>query len=157
MTAKPTRILVVNDTQEILDLFRMLLEEEGYEVILYSFAILDMQVVQHIAPDLIILDYIFGYERTGWQMLQKLKMTRSTANIPVIICTAAVREVRDIEGYLQAHGIRLVAKPFDIDELLDTVRLGLLDPKYAADLEPKPRTTKPPGPTQRHHDTQEEQ
>jgi DNA-binding response OmpR family regulator len=28
------RILVVNDTQEILELFRMLLEEEGYEVVL---------------------------------------------------------------------------------------------------------------------------
>ena len=31
-----TRILVVNDTQEILDIFRDLLEDEGYEVVLSS-------------------------------------------------------------------------------------------------------------------------
>jgi DNA-binding response OmpR family regulator len=134
MAEKAARILVVNDTQEILDLFRMLLEEEGYEVILYSYAILDMQVVSQIEPDLIILDYIFGYEKTGWQMLQKLKMTRATATIPVIICTAATREVRDIEGYLQAHSVRLVAKPFDIDALVETVRLALLATHQNSDL-----------------------
>ena len=33
------RILVVNDTQEILELFRMILEGEGYEVILSGFPI----------------------------------------------------------------------------------------------------------------------
>ena len=31
-----TRILVVNDTAEILDMFRVVLEDEGYEVILFS-------------------------------------------------------------------------------------------------------------------------
>ena len=35
----PTRILVVNDTQEILELFRILLEAEGYEAILAGFPI----------------------------------------------------------------------------------------------------------------------
>ena len=32
-----------------------------------------------VASDLIILDYLFGEERLGWQMLQKLKMHRATA------------------------------------------------------------------------------
>ena len=32
-----TRILVINDSQEILDLFRILLEGEGYEVVLSGF------------------------------------------------------------------------------------------------------------------------
>jgi len=152
MAAKPARILVVNDTQEILDLFRLLLEEEGYEVTLYSYAILDMRVIEQIAPDLIILDYIFGYEKSGWQMLQKLKMTRATASIPVIICTAAIREVLDIEGYLQAHGVRLVAKPFDIDVLLETVRLALLDPQYDSELRSKRPATGPPVSERRQDD-----
>jgi DNA-binding response OmpR family regulator len=128
------RILVINDTQEILDLFRELLEEEGYEVVLYSYAILEMGEVEKIMPNLIILDYVFGTENTGWQMLQKLKMVRATATIPVIICTAATREVRDIQGYLQAQGIRLVPKPFNIDDLLATVKLALQDPHYDAVL-----------------------
>lgn len=120
-----TRVLVVNDTQEILEAFRELLEEEGYEVVLYSYAIMDMREIERILPDLIILDYIFGGERSGWQMLQKLKMHRSTEKIPVIVCTAATNAVREIEGYLQAQGITLVPKPFDIDTLLDAVKQSL--------------------------------
>lgn len=134
-----TRILVINDTQEILDLFRVLLEEEGYEVVLYSYAIMDMREVERVHPDLIILDYIFGTEKTGWQMLQKLKMTRATATIPVIICTAATREVREIEGYLQSHGVRLVPKPFDIDALLEAVDLALSESQHDAALHPPQR------------------
>jgi DNA-binding response OmpR family regulator len=119
------RILVVNDTPEILDIFRELLEGEGYEVVLYSFAIMDMQEVLRIEPDLVLLDYVFGSEKLGWQMLQKLRMTRETEGIPIVICTAATREVHDIEGYLQSQGIRVVPKPFNIGTLLDTVRLSL--------------------------------
>src|SRR5580765_7160562 len=84
----PPRILVVNDTQEILDLFQELLTEEGYEVVLYSYGIEDLSEIERVKPDLIILDHIIGGEAVGWQMLQKLKMKRSTATIPVIVCTA---------------------------------------------------------------------
>lgn len=120
-----TRIMVINDTQEILELFEDLLSAEGYEVVLYSYAIMDMAEVERARPDLIILDYIFGTEKAGWQMLQKLKMRRATADIPVIVCTAATREVREIEGYLQAKGIGLVPKPFDIDDLLAAVKWAI--------------------------------
>lgn len=119
------RVLVVNDTQEILEAFRELLEDEGYEVVLYSYAIMDMREVERIRPDLIILDYIFGGEKTGWQMLQTLKMHRSTETLPVIVCTAATNQVREIEGYLQAQGVTLVPKPFDIDTLLEAVKQAL--------------------------------
>lgn len=118
----PERIMVINDTQEILEMFRDLLEHVGYEVILYSYAINDMDEVLRQKPDLIILDYIFGAERTGWQMLQKLKMRRDTATIPVVICTAAKRQVEEIEGHLVAMGVGIVLKPFNVDDLLDTVK-----------------------------------
>lgn len=132
------RILVINDTQEILEIFREILEDEGYEVVLYSFAISDMREIERIKPDLIIADYLFGGERTGWQLLQKLKMRRATAKIPVVVCTAATIQVREIEGYLEAHGIALVPKPFDIDDLLLAVRRGLEAPKHAAGLMAQP-------------------
>lgn len=128
------RILVINDTQEILELFRDILEDEGYEVILYSFAITDMDEIERIKPDLIIADYLFGGESTGWQLIQKLKMRRATATIPLVVCTAATLQVREIEGYLQAQGIALVPKPFDIDDLLSAVRRGLQAPYHAAKL-----------------------
>ncbi|MBA2752941.1 MAG: response regulator [Chloroflexia bacterium] len=115
---RPRRILVVNDTQEILDLFRDILEEEGYEVVLYSYAFHDLAEIKRTMPDLIILDYLIGGEQYGWQMLQKLKMDRQTATIPVIICTAARRELTDMEGHLKAKGVSIVLKPFDIDDLI---------------------------------------
>jgi DNA-binding response OmpR family regulator len=115
------RIMVVNDTQEILQLFRDILTDEGYEAILYSYAIQDLDEIERVKPDLIILDYMFDEEQIGWQLLQKLKMYRPTASIPVVICTGAVQKVREMEGYLQSKGIGLVLKPFDIDDLLRAI------------------------------------
>lgn len=121
----PARIMVINDNQEILDSFRYLLEEEGYVVVLAAFAPREIEEVERVQPDLIVLDLVFGQEKLGWQLLQKLKMHRSTATIPVIICTAATRDVRDIEGYLRAHQVGVVGKPFDIDDFLGAVAQGL--------------------------------
>jgi len=121
----PTRILVINDTQEILDLFRILLEEEGFEVVLSGFPFQQVSEIEQISPDLIILDIIFGDEKTGWQMLQLLKMKRSTASIPAIVCTAALNVVREQEGYLVSQGIHVIYKPFDIDHILTTIKLAL--------------------------------
>jgi DNA-binding response OmpR family regulator len=114
---------VINDTQEILDLFRLLLEEEeGYEVVLSGVPVQKVGEIEQIHPDLIILAIVFRNEKTGWQMLEMLRMNRSTASLPIIICTAALREVQDQEGYLNSQGVRLVYKPFDIDVLLTTIK-----------------------------------
>lgn len=118
-----SRILVVNDTQEILELFRMLLEEEeGYDVVLSGFPIQQVKEIEHIKPDLIILDLVLGDEKTGMQMLQMLKMQRSTAAIPILVCTAALQMVREQEGYLVSQGVHVVYKPFEIDDLLANVK-----------------------------------
>jgi DNA-binding response OmpR family regulator len=115
------RILVVNDTAEILEAFEALLTGEGYEVSLFSYAPHDLLEVRRVAPDLVILDLIFGSEKLGWQLLDKMRMTRETAAIPVIVCTAAVNEVRQNEGHLKAMGVTVVLKPFDIDMMLRVV------------------------------------
>jgi len=125
-----TRILVVNDTQEILDLFRLLLEEEGYEVVLAGFPIQQVSDIEKINPDLIVLDFIFGDQTSGWQMLQMLKMRRSTASIPVIVCTAALNMVREQEGYLVSQGVHVVFKPFDIDHLMTNIKQALESHKH---------------------------
>jgi DNA-binding response OmpR family regulator len=119
------RILVINDTQEILELFRLLLGEEGYEVVLSGSPLQKVADVENIHPDLIILDLIFRQEKTGWQMLEMVRMNRATAHIPIIICTAALRDVQEQEGYLNNQGIRIVYKPFDMDVLLETIKIAL--------------------------------
>lgn len=117
--------MVVNDTQEILELFEEILTDEGHDVVLYSYGIQDMKEVERVKPDLLILDYIIGGEAFGWQMLQKIKMRRATARIPIVVCTAAVNAVQEMEGYLKSKNIGLVLKPFEIDDLLDAVNRAL--------------------------------
>lgn len=121
----PPRIMVINDTQEVMQLLREILLEEGYEVVLHSFSNDDLAEIEQVAPDLIIIDYMFGEEKFGWQTVQKLKLRRSTAQIPVIICTVATTAVREIEGHLLSQGIGLVHKPFNIDALTSEVRCML--------------------------------
>ncbi|MGH2559131.1 MAG: response regulator [Thermomicrobiales bacterium] len=114
-------ILVVNDSQEILELFRDLLEEEGYRVSLYSYALHDLNEVKEIGPDLMILDFLIGGEEWGWQFLQKVRLDRETASIPIIVCTAAVHLVRELQGHLTEKQISVILKPFDIDDVLHQV------------------------------------
>ncbi len=112
------RILVVNDTQEILELFEELLSHLGHEVTLMSFAPNELDRVKQARPELIIIDFILGgREMDGWQLLQKLKMDRETERLPIIVCTAAVHEVREQEGYLTSQGVVVLLKPFSLDQL----------------------------------------
>ncbi len=118
-------ILVINDDQEILTLFEEVLREAGYNSLLYSSAIRDLAEIERLKPDLIIIDYLFGHEDGGWQLLQKLKLRRATATIPVVVCTAATKLLLETSGYLLSKRVIALLKPFDIDELLAAVERAL--------------------------------
>ncbi len=114
-------ILVINDTPEILDLFRDILSEEGYQVTTDAFPLNTTAKLAEIKadrPDLIILDLIIGGEPLGLQFLQMLKMDRATRHLPVIICTAAHQQAAEMEAHLRELGVTVVLKPFDLDHLL---------------------------------------
>lgn len=125
---RPRHILVVNDTEEILELFTQILHEEaGYEVTMASFQPQMIEFVKQIGPDLIISDHVFGEEKIGWQFIQRLKMDRETMHIPIIVCSGAIRELKEMDGYLQSKNVGVLFKPFDIDELLHLVTKKLED------------------------------
>jgi two-component system, OmpR family, response regulator VicR len=116
-------ILVINDTQEILDLMQELLEEEGYRVTT-SLALLDIAKVRAISPDIIVQDLLFeGTQELGWKFLTLVRLDPELARIPLILCTAAVRTVNEPEmaEQLDRQGIRVVLKPFTIEDLLTTL------------------------------------
>jgi DNA-binding response OmpR family regulator len=127
-----SKIMVINDTQEILELFAEILQSEGYEVSLHSYSTRELDDVRRAAPDLIISDHPPFQEEKGWQFVQKLKMSRDVADIPVIICTTSLKWLRANvdEGWLAAKRITIVPKPFNVDELLQEVRV-MLDPGHA--------------------------
>jgi two-component system, OmpR family, response regulator VicR len=116
-------ILVINDTQEILDLMQELLEEEGYRVTT-SLALLDIAKVRAISPDIIVQDLLFeGTQELGWKFLTLVRLDPQLARIPLVLCTAAVRTVKEPEmaEQLDRQGIRVVLKPFTIEDLLTTL------------------------------------
>jgi two-component system, OmpR family, response regulator VicR len=116
-------ILIINDTQEILDLMQELLEDEGYRVTT-SLALLDLDKVKALAPDVIVQDLLFeGTQELGWKFLTLARLDPALARIPLVLCTAAVRTVNDPEmaEQLDRQGIRVVLKPFLIDDLLTTL------------------------------------
>ena len=111
-------VLVVNDTEEILDLFRAILEDLGHRMTAWSFSPDDLAKVTEIQPDLVILDLMMGpTELQGWALLQKMRMNPATDHIPVIVCSAATNWVREQEGWLAANGVKVVLKPFKVQDL----------------------------------------
>ena len=122
------RILVINDTKEILELFRDILGDDGlgHEVVLMTYAPDELSRITAEKPDLVIVDFILGEQETlGWALLQKLRMSRDTADIPIIACTAAAKQVRESEAYLMDQGIEVVLKPFTVSQLEHAVRRAL--------------------------------
>lgn len=111
-------ILVVDDTEEVIELFRDIIQALGHRVTATIFAPEDLAKVIEISPDLAILDIQMGGDAApGWALLQKMKMSRETEAIPIIVCSAATNEVREQEGWLASKDIKVVLKPFSIDEL----------------------------------------
>ncbi len=117
------RVLVVNDTQEILELFEEILHGMGLDTVLMSYAPRELDRIREVKPDLIILDFLMGdRELLGWQLLQKLKMDRGLDAIPIIVCTGAVKAAHEAQGYLTEQGVTVVLKPFNVDQLEEAVR-----------------------------------
>jgi CheY-like chemotaxis protein len=50
-----------------------------------------------------------------------LKMAPDTARIPIVVCTTNLRAIQDNQAWMASKGIRVVAKPFEIGELLEAV------------------------------------
>jgi len=121
------RILLVNDSKELLELMGTLLKAQGYEPLLRSYPILNLNMIIALRPDLIILDIMFGNQQAiGWSMLDLLKLSASTASIPVIVCTAALKEVFEQQDYLAAQGVKVLLKPFVVEAMLDAIQSALV-------------------------------
>ena len=116
-TPSPKHILVLNDTEEIISLFRDIIEGMGHRMTAWSYAPDDLNEVIKASPDLVIADITFGQEKLGWQLAQKMRMSPETERIPIVICSAATHEVREQEGWLTAQAIKVVLKPFMLADL----------------------------------------
>ena len=115
--------VVLNDTQEILDLLRELLEEEGYRVTTFV-ETLNLAQLKAVKPDVIVQDLLFeGTHEKGWTFLTMARLDPDLAAVPLILCTAAISVIRDedMAEKLRHLRVRVILKPFDVAELLEVV------------------------------------
>jgi CheY-like chemotaxis protein len=128
-TSEKKHVFVINDDPVLLSVFRDLLEDEGYLTTLDTFGVVSVdEQFSHIMetkPDVIVLDFLIGGEMLGWQFLQMLKMRRETVQVPVVVCTAAVNTVKELQAHLAEMCIGVVLKPFDIDQLIAEIKKAL--------------------------------
>jgi CheY-like chemotaxis protein len=117
----PAHIVVLNDRTEMLELFRDLLEDSGYRVTtgkkLYE-SVDDLVAEQ---PDLLILDFLWSGDQTGWDFLQQVRQDPRCHHLPVILCSTGGKELTRIEQHLQAMRVAVVRKPFELSDLIGAV------------------------------------
>ncbi len=120
VTERQRHILVLDGSQEILRLFRDLLEREGHRVSVAPTASTHLDHVKRLQPDVIILDFMTGGGNAGGPLLEQLKQDAETAHIPIIVSSGAVQIIRDGTGPAARSGVRTMLEPFDTDDLLHT-------------------------------------
>lgn len=116
------QILVIDDKSELLHLMRRVLEDEEYQVSILQDGRDAFTQVKAQLPDLLILDLKLG-DISGQDVLIQLKHDSVTAEIPVIVYTAAVLEAEEVSGLVNSdparyRGVRVVQKPFELEDLL---------------------------------------
>ncbi|GAC1543342.1 MAG: hypothetical protein NVS2B7_17040 [Herpetosiphon sp.] len=120
-----SRILVLDGDHAIIGLYRELLTGEGYEVVTTELLMDLLPTVERTAPDLIIIDYMFGARPAGWELVQQLKRHPSTAQIAIVVCTDAPQIIHAHPAAALRIGLQLVVKPFVIDDILAAVDRAL--------------------------------
>lgn len=115
----PKRILIVDDEQDILDLLRFNLENEGYETATATDGLQALEAAKS-RPDLIILDVMLP-GKDGWEVMRELRQSPITQKIPVIFLTAKSGEIDEVVG-LELGADDYILKPISMRKLLARVK-----------------------------------
>lgn len=123
---KGTRVLVVDDDPETLDVLRLMLEDAGASVAAMASAAETRAFLEHDEADILIADIGMPQE-DGYSLIRSVRALESdeAARVPAIALTAHAR-TEDIEQAL-ASGFQMhVAKPVDSTRLLSAITATLV-------------------------------
>lgn len=122
MDEKDSRILVVDDEQDLCEILKFNLEIEGYQVETANSA--EEALEKDIASyNLLLLDVMMG-GMSGFQLAKQLKNNEVTAHIPIIFLTARDTENDTVTGF-NLGADDYISKPFSIREVMVRVRAVL--------------------------------
>ncbi len=129
------KILVVEDDQFLIKVYKNKLEEEGFDVYLAVNGVEGIQKANEHMPDIILLDMMLPV-KNGFEVLEDLKANDKTKDIPVMILSNLGQE-SDIEKGISLGAIDFLVKAnYSINEVTDKIKDNLLkfkgDKKAAA-------------------------
>jgi two-component system KDP operon response regulator KdpE len=112
------RILAIDDNPTLIEMLRLCLEEQDYEVIAAYSGSEGLRKFQDNHPDLVILDIMMP-DMDGWEICRSLR--EMSPNVPILILTVLKEKTNVVRGLaLGADGF--VAKPFRPGELVARIQ-----------------------------------
>ena len=113
-------IYIIEDDDSIREIEELALINAGHKVLGFSCAKDFYDKMNDVIPDLCLVDIMLPDE-DGYSVLNKIRMSPMTRDLPVILVTAKVSEIDTVKG-LDAGADDYIAKPFGIMELISRVR-----------------------------------
>lgn len=112
------KILAIDDSKSILGFIGSILESE-HEIVLCNESNLAEEEISRNIPDLILLDVVMP-EKSGYEILRKVKRNAATKHIPVVLVSSK-KESSDINWGKKQGADDYLPKPFTEVQLLETV------------------------------------
>ena len=130
---RPTTILVVDDSPEVIEVLFEYLKMAGYEVLYTLNGEMVFDILQQQTVDLILLDVMMpGMD--GFEICRQIKATSRTKDIPVMFITALVDEEQKVRGF-DVGGIDYITKPFQCREVLARITSHLTNRRVQQQLQ----------------------
>jgi len=123
LKVKTAKILLADDEPDMTRVIGRSLEVSGYEVIIANDGAECISKAQCEQPDVILLDNVMP-NMDGLTALEKLRSSKRTEDIPVIIVTALADE-ESIAKAINGGADSYVVKPFDYEMLLARIAMAL--------------------------------
>lgn len=115
-------IFAINGDPDFLNIVRVLLQEEQYNVTTTNFVPRSFDQIAALQPSLLLIDLVTG-ERAGWELLERLHEEARTRNLPVIVASNEQRLLDRAQGDAKRYGGKgFLIKPMHLDALLDGIR-----------------------------------
>lgn len=114
------KILIVDDNDDIISTYRVVLERMGYGVVAAHDGRECLEEIEEIKPDLVLLDVLLP-GLSGTEVCRSIKETAQTKDIPVVAITASMSgETRNRMAEVGADDFLL--KPLDVSDLNQVVK-----------------------------------
>jgi CheY-like chemotaxis protein len=116
-----THIVVIEDDATLQELLATVLTDAGYTVHPWMQGAGAYEFIRLVQPDLVIVDLWLEHAQAGSMVLGLLMVDPILHHLPIIICSAYRQLLDAQEAHLRTQGYVILAKPYQMEELLAAV------------------------------------